>query len=62
MEELKSRSQIKRETLYANIKERWALLYKPGETQKTPVAESIAEEFETSLSTVNRIVGNIKGK
>jgi len=46
----------KRKDREAAIIELWNSYYKKGETQKTPLAESIAKKKGVSLSTVKRIV------
>lgn len=43
----------------AQIIDLWSEYYIPGKTQITPLAESIGEQLDCSLSTVKRIVKHL---
>lgn len=51
-----SKTAVARKVRDSKIKTMWEGYYKKGETQITPLAESIAKTLKISLSTVKRIV------
>jgi len=54
-----SKTVIKRKARDKEIQELWSANYKAGETQITPLAESIAKSKKVSLSTVKRLVKDV---
>jgi len=55
-----SKTVIKRKARDKEIQDLWSANYKAGETQITPLAESIAKSKKVSLSTVKRLVKDLK--